>query len=176
MPTSYQPPTRGDSASNTRTSSQSLTSNTFETSATVADLLSGKDRVVHSVTPDDTLRDAVRILRDQKIGALVAVNLDGTLCGILSERDIVRQLAATEAPDQTLAQRVGEIMTHDVLSCTPEDTLMSVLTTMTDGRFRHMPVVEQDRLCGMITIGDAIQHRLKLLEHEALQLKQLIVG
>jgi CBS domain-containing protein len=176
MPTSYQPPTRGDSASAQRTSSQSLESNTFETSSTVADLLSGKDRVVHSVTPDDTLSDAVRILRDQKIGALVAVNLDGSLCGILSERDIVRQLAESSAPDQTLALRVSDIMTSDVRSCTPDDTLMSVLTTMTEGRFRHMPVLDQDRLCGMITIGDAIQHRLKLLEHEALQLKQLIVG
>jgi CBS domain-containing protein len=102
----------------------------------------------------------------------------GDLCGILSERDIVRKLA--ETPGQTLAQSVEENMTRDVQTCAPQDALIGVLRQMTEGRFRHMPVVDPqggtNRLCGMITIGDVIQFRLRTLEHEALQMKQLIVG
>ena len=67
-------------------------------------------------------------------------------------------------------------MTRDVATCAPEDTLVTVLRRMTEGRFRHMPVVDDGRLCGMVTIGDVVNYRLRELEHEALQLKQMIVG
>ena len=174
MPTSYQPPTRGDSSDSQRTVSQTLTSNTSEDIATVGQLLADKNTHVISVRPEDTLRQAVEILSEKRIGALVVTDDAGDLRGILSERDIVRKLA--ETPGQTLPQQVAENMTREVQTCAPDDALISVLRRMTDGRFRHMPVIDHGKLCGMITIGDVIQYRLRSLEHEALQLKQLIVG
>lgn len=178
MPTSYQPPTKGSTTTAKRTASQSVNSNTFETTATVGQLLAEKNTDVVSVTPQDSLQHAVEVLRDKRIGALVVTDDAGDLCGILSERDIVRKLA--ETPGQTLAQSVEENMTRDVQTCAPQDALIGVLRQMTEGRFRHMPVVDPqggtNRLCGMITIGDVIQFRLRTLEHEALQMKQLIVG
>ncbi|MEL6640197.1 MAG: CBS domain-containing protein [Pseudomonadota bacterium] len=127
-----------------------------------------------TINATDTLATAVQILRDKRIGALVVVDEGGNLAGILSERDIVRKLADT--PGQTLPQTVADNMTAKVVTCAPSDTLIIVLRRMSDGRFRHMPVLENGALKGMITIGDVINYRLNELEHEALQLKQLIVG
>ena len=88
--------------------------------------------------------------------------------------DLVRKLADT--PGQTLPQLVGDVMTKKVETCTGTEPLVSVLKRMTSGRFRHMPVMDAGKLAGMLTIGDVINYRLTELEHEALQLKQLIVG
>ena len=99
---------------------------------------------------------------------------NGALQGILSERDIVRRMADT--PGQTLPQSVEALMTREVQTCAPEDRLMDVLKTMTEGRFRHMPVLSDGRLCGVITIGDVVHFRLQELEYEALRMKQMIVG
>ncbi len=165
---------RGDTKEKEKTVSQSTESNLSKDSATVGNLLRGKGNSVISIGPDDTIASAVTLLRDHRIGALVVVDDQGALQGILSERDIVRKLADT--PGQTLPQTVAENMTHDVITCAPEETLVTVLRRMTKGRFRHMPVVEDERLCGMVTIGDVVNFRLTELEHEALQLKQMIVG
>lgn len=173
MPTSYQAPKRDD-AEKARTSSQSASTNLSSTNATVAKLIDAKGNGVFSVKPDDTISDAVTALKDKKIGALVVTDDDGALVGILSERDIVRKLADT--PGQTLPQSVSSVMTAKVQTCTRDEQLLSVLKRMTEGRFRHMPVVEDGKLAGMLTIGDAINYRLRELEHEALQMKQLIVG
>jgi CBS domain-containing protein len=81
-----------------------------------------------------------------------------------------------DTPGQTLPQSVEDLMTKDVLSCTPDDLLNDVLKTMTEGRFRHMPVLRDGNLCGVITIGDVVHFRLKELEYEALRMKQMIVG
>jgi CBS domain-containing protein len=172
MPSSYQAPTR---KTETKTTSQSLESNMAANSAQVKTILSSKGGEVFSIRPQETLGKAVEILRDRRIGALMVSDANGRLVGILSERDIVRKLADT--PGQTLPQKVEDVMTKDVQTCAPDDSLVSVLRTMTDGRFRHMPVVDSDNsLCGMVTIGDVVNFRLTALEHEALQLKQLIVG
>lgn len=171
MPTSYQAPMAGDSAKST---SQSLDAVAKAETGRVQTLLDRKGQDVVTIAEGDTIATAVTILRDNKIGALVVVNDAGGLSGILSERDIVRKLADT--PGQTLPQSVAENMTRDVVTCRAQDSLVTVLRQMTDGRFRHMPVLEGDRLIGMITIGDVISHRLNELEYEALQLKQLIVG
>lgn len=173
MPTSYQSPMRGD-ANGHATHSQSAASNISPGTATVADVLNAKGRDTYAVRPQDTLGDAVKLLRDKRIGALLATDATGTLLGILSERDIVRKLA--DAPGQTLPQTVEAVMTREVETCAPDDTLISVLKRMTAGRFRHMPVMENGTLAGMVTIGDVVNYRLTALEHEALQLKQLIVG
>ncbi|MEM9783597.1 MAG: CBS domain-containing protein [Pseudomonadota bacterium] len=173
MPSSYQPPTRTDDASK-RTFSQSIETNTATESATVRKLLQGKGSDIFSIRPQETLHRAVEILRDRRIGALVVTDAAGNLQGILSERDIVRKLADT--PGRTLPQRVEEVMTERVEVCAPADPLVSVLRRMTKGRFRHMPVVEGETLVGMVTIGDVVNYRLNELEHETLQLKQMIVG
>ncbi|MEM9012087.1 MAG: CBS domain-containing protein [Pseudomonadota bacterium] len=173
MPSSYQPPMRGDTADK-RTFSQSKTTNLSTETATVQKLLDGKGDAVFAIEPEETLGRAVEILRDRRIGALVVTDAAGTLLGILSERDIVRKLADT--PGRTLPKRVEEVMTSEVEVCAPEEPLVSVLRRMTNGRFRHMPVMVDGKLAGMVTIGDVVNYRLKELEHEALQLKQMIVG
>ena len=172
MPASYQAPKRGDVEP--KTYSQSTASNSSSETALVANRLDGKGDAVFSIRPQSTLKDAVMELRARKIGALMVKDSNGALVGILSERDIVRKLADT--PGETLPKKVEEIMTTSVEVCAPGDTLMSVLRRMTAGHFRHMPVMEGGSLLGMLTIGDVINYRLTELEHEALQLKQLIVG
>ncbi|MEO1379152.1 MAG: CBS domain-containing protein [Pseudomonadota bacterium] len=173
MPSSYQAPMRGDK-NRKSTTSQSTGTNISLESTTVERILSQKGDAVFSLVPDETLRTAVETLRDKRIGALLVVDSDGLLVGIISERDIVRKLA--ETPGKTLPQRVSDVMTRKVETCSPDDSLVDVLRRMTNGRFRHMPVMRGDTLVGMVTIGDVINYRLTELEHEALQLKQLIVG
>lgn len=173
MPASYQAPTRQDQ-SKPRTQSQSTSTNLQSGVALVSQLIDAKGSGVFTIGPDATLGDAVQMLRDKRIGALVVTDPSGALTGILSERDIVRKLADT--PGQTLPQSVGDVMTDKVETCARDDSLISVLKRMTEGRFRHMPVIEEGKLAGMLTIGDVINFRLTELEHEALQLKQLIVG
>ena len=173
MPISYQAPKRSDSLRKT-TTSQSVKSNTATESTTVQKLLDYKGNTVFTIGAQNTIADAVIILRDKRIGALVVTDDGGAMQGILSERDIVRKLA--ETPGQTLPQTVEDNMTRRVVTCTPHDPLVSVLRRMTEGRFRHMPVVEDGQLVGIVTIGDVINHRLNELEHETLQLKQIIVG
>ncbi len=173
MPASYKPPTRGDQKGQ-QTYSQTASSNLASGSATVADLMAKKDGGIVSIGPGDTLSQAVQILKDKRIGALVVTDGDGALKGILSERDIVRKLADT--PGQTLPQSVADNMTATVQTCSSGDSLVSVLRTMTDGRFRHMPVMDGAAVVGMITIGDVVNFRLAELEYEAVRLKQMIVG
>ena len=172
-PSSYQAPTRGDKTDN-RTHSQSTDSNLSNTNTTVAKLLEGKGDAIFSVRPNDTISHVVQVLRDKRIGALVVTDQNGTLQGILSERDIVRRMA--ETPGQTLPQEVEALMTRDVVTCAPDEYLMEVLKKMTEGRFRHMPVLKEGKLCGMITIGDVVNFRLRELEYEALKMRQMIVG
>ncbi len=172
MPTSYQAPKRGDQPK--RTMSQSAGSNLAHAEPTVATLLASKGGAVFGIAPSETLKAAVEMLRDKHVGALLVMDGDGNLKGILSERDIVRKLA--ETPGQTLPQTVEENMTTKVEVCEPAETMVSVLKRMSQGRFRHMPVVENEEVKGMVTIGDVVNFRLTQLEHEALQMKQMIVG
>ncbi|MEM1072959.1 MAG: CBS domain-containing protein [Pseudomonadota bacterium] len=174
MPATYQAPMRGDDKSKDRTVSQSTQSNMSTRNTTVRQLIDGKGGAVFSIRPHDTISTAVAALRDKRIGALLVTDAGGALQGILSERDIVRKLA--ETPGQTLPQTVEENMTSNVVTCSPDDTLVEVLRRMTEGKFRHIPVVDDGKLSGMVTIGDVVNYRLKELEHEALQLKQMIVG
>ncbi len=172
MPTSYRSSNRKDQDKKTR--SQSLSTNSTTTPATVEKLLSSKEQKIISVTENQTIEEAVGNLREHNIGALVVLSQEQGLCGIISERDVVRQLASDHA--DALKKKVSKVMTSDVKTCKPSDSLVSVLQVMTEGRFRHMPVLSEEKLLGMITIGDVISYRLKELEHESLQLKQLVVG
>ncbi|APX24743.1 MAG: CBS domain-containing protein [Rhodobacteraceae bacterium] len=173
MPASYQPETRGD-GDEQKSVSQSLETNLKAAETTVRHILDQKGGEVISIRPDATIGAAVELLRDRKIGAVVVTDESGALTGILSERDIVRRLADT--PGQTLPQTVAELMTPDPQTCAPDESLVRLLRRMTDGRFRHMPVVEEGAMIGMVSIGDVVNFRLTALEYEALQLKQLIVG
>lgn len=172
-PSSYQAPSLGD-ATNKTTKSQSTQSNLSQSSSTVAEVLHEKGGEVFSVYPTDTIHKVVRILKEKRIGALVITDPNGAPQGILSERDIVRRMA--ETPGQTLPQLVKDLMTREVQTCALDDRLIDVLKRMSEGRFRHMPVVAGGSLCGMITIGDVVQFRLKELEYETLRMKQMIVG
>jgi CBS domain-containing protein len=173
MPTSYQAPMAGDKAKQS-SSSQTVAAATQMQASRVEHLLKEKSGAVITVAQSDTIAAAVTILKENRIGALIVTDASGTLTGILSERDIVRKLAQT--PGQTLPQTVGENMTRSVVTCAPEDTLIHILRRMSEGRFRHMPVMQAGKPIGMITIGDVVAQRLKEVEQEALQLKQLIVG
>ncbi|SMP25695.1 CBS domain-containing protein [Shimia sagamensis] len=173
MPSSYQAPNRKSEAK-TKSRSQTTDTNTASDVATVKNILDQKGDSVFSIRPQDTLGDAVKVLKERGIGALLVTDANGALQGILSERDIVRKLA--ETPGQTLPKQVSEVMTTSVQTCTPDEPMVSVLRRMTEGRFRHMPIADASGLVGMVTIGDLVNYRLMELEHEALQLKQLIVG
>jgi CBS domain-containing protein len=172
-PSSYQAKTRGDSTDKS-TYSQSAQSNLAQADALVGDLLDQKGRNVITIRPGDTVENAVKILADKGIGALVVTDQNGVIAGILSERDIVRRMADT--PGQTLPQKVEELMTREVVSCGLQDSMIRVLQQMTEGKFRHMPVIDGIAVVGMVTIGDVVNFRLKELEYEALRMKQMIVG
>ncbi len=172
-PTSYQPPTRGDWDSRA-TYSQTAESTLRIHQTPVSKVLAGKSGEICTIGPDQTILDAVQIMRDKRIGALLVTNENGDLLGVLSERDIVRKMA--DIPGRTLAQKVSALMAVDYVSCSPEDNLVMVLQTMTDKRTRHMPVMEGGRLTGIITIGDVVHFRLKELEYDMLKMKQMIVG
>jgi CBS domain-containing protein len=120
----------------------------------IASLLASKGVKVVTIGPQDTIRRALTLLAQHNIGALVVVEGDGTLVGIVSERDIVRALARAET---ILVQPVAVIMTREVVIGTPQDDLVAVGNTMTVRRIRHLPVVENGRLVGIVSIGDVVK-------------------
>ena len=137
-------------------------------------ILRSKGNKVETIRPSISVADAVALLKTRRIGALV-VSDDGTrVDGILSERDIVHALAGRGAG--VLDAKVGELMTHRVVTCAPEDSIEELMNRMTEGRFRHMPVVRDGRLCGIISIGDVVKNRLDEVEYEANSLKSFITS
>lgn len=139
---------------------------------TVASVLSIKGRSVITVAPQRSLREAVELLSARGIGAVVVTGSDGAVLGILSERDIVRVLAA-EGP-RALDNTVARIMTTRVKTCVPDDTVDDVMDMMTMGRFRHVPVIEGSELVGIVSIGDVVKHRLAQIENEHRELREYI--
>lgn len=156
-----------------RTYSQTPASNLPEGIVTVEAVLHEKGHIIYTVSPDETIAAAVSELRARGIGVMVVTEGD-TLVGILSERDVVREL--DQRGPAVLDALVRDLMTPDPFTCAPETPLLSVLRRMTDGKFRHMPVMENGRLLGLISIGDVVKARLRQLEYEALRMKQMIVG
>ncbi len=140
---------------------------------TVASILRTKGEDILSVTPDLTISDAAALLAEKKIGAVVVTDSGGSLCGILSERDIVRGLA-TRGP-AVLTQAVETLMTTSVTTCTRSDGIDDVMLLMTQGRFRHLPVIEGQKLVGVISIGDVVKNRIAELEHEASAMREYIM-
>jgi CBS domain-containing protein len=129
---------------------------------------------VKTIKADALITDAIDALAKFRIGALI-VSKDGTsVDGILSERDIVASLSAKGA--DVLGARIHEIMTKTVIACDPADSAVSVLEKMTDGRFRHMPVVDEGKMIGVISIGDVVKARIGEVEQENTALTDMIAG
>jgi len=129
---------------------------------------------VISVKPNSTVGDATKLLSEKRIGTLVVSSDGETLEGILSERDIVRALGV--AGPSCLDQIVSELMTAKIITCEPTEQADSVLAKMTEGRFRHMPVMSDGKMVGLISIGDAVKARLAELSMEKDALQGMIMG
>ena len=140
----------------------------------IAQILAGKGSEVVSTRPEATIAEVAGLLKEKRIGAVVVTDADGRLCGIISERDLARGLA--NHGSKLLDMKVGGLMTSDVVTCSPDDGIETLMQTMTDGRFRHLPVVKDGELTGIISIGDVVKHRLKELEAETHMLQDYIHG
>ena len=138
----------------------------------VAEILSAKGREVATITSERKLSEAVDELARRRIGALVVVEGRGRIVGILSERDIVRSIA--KRGGDLLGDTVGSIMTREVVTCKEDETINRVMGRMTRGRFRHLPVVEDGRLAGIVSIGDVVKARIEEVEHEAEDMRTYI--
>ena len=141
----------------------------------VSQILKSKaDETVVTAKPGTSVSEAAKMLAEKRIGTLV-ISSDGvTPLGILSERDIVRELG--NRGGEVLAQTVEKLMTSEPVTCRLEDRADEILQTMTDGRFRHMPVVENGTLVGLVTLGDVVKARLTELAMEKNALEGMIMG
>ncbi len=140
----------------------------------INEVLAGKaQHEVVTIRPDATVRELVAALAEHNVGALVVSTDGATVGGIVSERDVVRRLSSHEA---VLDSPVSEIMTSNVATCGRNDSVNAMMHVMTDGRFRHIPVVDADRLVGIISIGDVVKHRMSELQFERDQLDSYVQG
>jgi CBS domain-containing protein len=139
---------------------------------TVRAILSRKGRDVVTISPTANLSDAVKLLAERRIGAVIVTGPDNRVAGILSERDIVRVLGARGSA--ALDENVAAVMTRKVTTCTEADTIAGLMEWMTAGKFRHLPVVDQGRLTGVISIGDVVKSRLEEIEGETNALREYI--
>ena len=129
----------------------------------IESILPTKSSNVITVGPDQSLREVVDLLAEHNIGVLIVVDEPGRPIGIISERDIIREAARTKA---ALDQTVSRVMTEDLITASPEDDLETVLQTMTTRRFRHLPIMDQDRLIGVVSIGDVVKAQLDKYQGE----------
>lgn len=139
---------------------------------TVKAILKTKGSEVLTIEPTKKLGDAANLLAERKIGALVVTGADRRVVGIVSERDIVQDLAAHGA--QSLDLPLTDVMTRKVVTCSESDTVSSVMERMTAGKFRHLPVVDQGRLVGIVSIGDVVKYRLHEMEREQSAMRDYI--
>ena len=139
---------------------------------TVKAILSRKGGDVVTIAPTANLTAAVQLLAERRIGAIIVTGPDNRVAGILSERDIVRMLS--ERGPAALDENVGAVMTRKVTTCTEADTIAFIMERMTEGKFRHLPVVDQGRLVGVISIGDVVKYRIEEVVHDADALREYI--
>ncbi|MDX6276242.1 MAG: hypothetical protein QOJ72_370 [Nocardioidaceae bacterium] len=140
----------------------------------VSDVLASKGSgAVFTIRPEASVRDLLDQLAEHNVGAMIVSDDGHTMLGIVSERDIVRKLRdADNARDMT----VDSIMTTDVRVCAPDDSFKSLMQVMTEHRVRHVPVLDDGELVGMLSIGDAVKHRMEQLEFERDQLNKYVAG
>jgi CBS domain-containing protein len=136
----------------------------------VATILKHKGRAVVTATPDTSLLDIAKLLQQHGIGCIVIVGNDDKIAGIVSERDLMRAIG--QGGIKVLNEPVSDFMTKTVVMAREADTINRLMSEMTKGRFRHMPVVERDRLVGLVSIGDAIKLDIAEMEMEAAATRQ----
>ena len=140
----------------------------------IRDVLEVKGSRVHSIDPDHTVLDAVAILVQQGIGALLVQDGAGSVCGIISERDVLRECLRRGAELGRIPVR--EVMTRDLVVCVPEDAVDYAMGIVTKNRVRHLPVLDGARVAGMVSIGDLVKASLEEAEYENRYLKEDIQG
>ena len=138
----------------------------------VKSIVDAKGGNVITIEPAATLDTAAKLLAERRIGAVVVLGADGRVVGILSERDIVRVISERGAGG--MQEQVAQVMTRKVVSCTLDETIHSIMERMTAGKFRHVPVIEQGRLAGIVSIGDVVKHRIVEMEQESAALRDYI--
>ena len=142
----------------------------------VREILDAKGRGVVTIRSDTTLSTAVHRLALERVGALVVSDDGARVDGILSERDVVAGLARDGADLLAAGRRVADLMTHNVITCGPDDTVKQLMAEMTRRRVRHLPVVVGDRLVGIVSIGDVVKSRLGEVELEATVLREAYIA
>ncbi len=140
----------------------------------VSQLLATKGHDVATISQERSVTDALALLKEHGIGALVVTGAKAPLVGIISERDVVRALATSG--ESALQQKVAELMSTEVSVCNESTELNELMTTMTEKRIRHVPVVEDGHLTGLISIGDVVKARLEELEHDKKDLLDYVSG
>ena len=138
----------------------------------VEHILSEKGREVVTIGPDLTLKEAARILSDKRIGALVVSDSAHPVLGILSERDIVRAVAASGPA--ALDEPVSRYMTQKVVTCTSRSAINDLMETITTGKCRHVPIVDNSKLIGIVSTGDIVKFRVAEIESESQALREYI--
>jgi len=139
---------------------------------TVHTILTRKGSTVYTIEPTASIAYAAKSLADHGIGALIVTGAEGRTVGIISERDIVRTLSAKGGA--ALETPVAEIMTRKVVTCSRQDTLVDLMQRITEGKFRHFPVIEDRRLVGIVSIGDVVKSRLEEMEQESNAMREYI--
>ncbi len=135
-------------------------------------IIDAKGGNVVTIEPAATLDTAAKLLAERRIGALVVLGADNRVVGILSERDIVRTVSQRGAV--ALQEQVAQVMTRKVATCTLDESIHSIMERMTAGKFRHVPVIEQGKLVGIVSIGDVVKHRIVEMENESAALRDYI--
>ena len=140
----------------------------------VESILASKGREVSTIRPGASVAEALHRMRAERVGALVVSEDGATVAGIVSDRGIM--WALDERGVDVLGESVGSIMTREVITCARDDRIGALMAIMTDRRVRHLPVVEDGRLCGIVSIGDVVKHRMSELEFERDQLDHYVHG
>ena len=140
----------------------------------ISDILNAKGTEVIATGPAETVAATARLLNYQRIGAALVRDAKDNVVGVISERDIIRGIAVNGA--RALDMEVRELMTREVVSCKPTDTISEVMRVMTTRRFRHLPVMEDGALKGMISIGDVVKYRLDESELETRVLRDYVIA
>jgi CBS domain-containing protein len=139
----------------------------------ISDILAKKGGQVVTIQVDQTLKDAVGVLSSHNIGGVVVLDEIGNISGVLTERDVVR-FAASDNPDFSI--RISEVMTKNIIIGAPQDDLHSVAHTMTEKRFRHLPVVENGKLMGIVSIGDVMKAQRDSFQGQVYTLQTMIIA
>ena len=140
---------------------------------TISIILASKGREVVTIAPSASLASAVGLLVEKRIGAVLILGADRRVVGILSERDVVRALAERGAG--ALDEPVSQTMTRKVSTCNENESVFNIMERMTEGRSRHVPVVDQGKLVGIVSIGDVVKHRLQVMERDSAAMHDYIL-